>query len=117
MIFEDAFGGQLRAKPKRTRKENAILKIIDGPASRLRTWFLSTLEHRARVQLGVEAGVGIDWSKVDWEKLLNTILQLALVILKFVAIFGNESPEGEAVRTTEIVTRKTRTTSKRVKDW
>jgi len=86
--FGDAFGGQLRAKKNRTRAENRILKIIDGPESAARTWFLAKLEGHARVQLGVGPNQAIDWGSIDWSKVLDILMKIASIIVMLAPLFA-----------------------------
>lgn len=84
MDFATALREQIVSR-KATRRGKRLLALIDSKPSKRRTRVLARLESHARVAAaegGVTFGVGaIDWSKIDWGKLFETILTLLLRLL------------------------------------
>lgn len=63
------------------------MAIINGPRSIKRTLILRALERHARQQVAETHGFdieAIDWSKVDWMKVLGTILRILLLFAPLV---------------------------------
>lgn len=79
--FATALGAHLEAKPKPKLLERRLLKIINSPPSKRRTAILKALETRARDKLGVGATAAIDWEKIDWQKVLDFLLKLLVILL------------------------------------
>ncbi len=84
VAFVSNLKAQLEADPDRSRRGEKILKIINSPDSPRRTRRLKRMEAHARAA----AGGGkdhkvIDWSKVDWAKVIDKIIE---IILKFLPL-------------------------------
>lgn len=86
--FATALSAAIRAKGKQTLVDRAILKIVDGPVSARRTRFLKRLEAHARIHLGMSAVEKIDWSAIDWNKVLDFLTKLAALILALAPLFA-----------------------------
>lgn len=73
--FEQGLRDHLASKTKLTAKERRVQRILDLPTdSAKRQRVLERMEDTARGQIGA---VGkIDWSSIDWDKLLAFILKL-----------------------------------------
>lgn len=91
--FATALGDAIRAKPSLTLTDKAILKIVDGPQSFMRTRFLKRLEAHARIHLGMSSAEAIDWSSIDWNKVLDFLTKLAAIILAVLPLFAGRSPK------------------------
>lgn len=99
MRFEDALKEHLEATPVLKRRGKRLLEIVNDRPSRARTRKLARMERHALAslddkqlkRLGVSATVladpnglsAIDWSKIDWGKILETLLDLLLKFLPF----------------------------------
>jgi hypothetical protein len=98
--FAEAFREHLTAEPTLKRRGKRLLAIIDGPPSKRRTRQLDRMERHAvaalddkhLARLGIKAtalaggGLGIDWSQVDWGKVLQTILEILMKILPLLLV-------------------------------
>lgn len=71
----------LLLKPKLSSRDKKILSIIDGPQNDKRAKKLSRWEAHARVEAGVSPVGAIDWSKIDWAKLIESILAIIALFL------------------------------------
>jgi hypothetical protein len=79
--FATALGAHLETKKKPKLLERRLLKILNAAPSKRRTAILKALETRARDKLGVGATQAIDWSAVDWQKILDFLLKLLVILL------------------------------------
>ena len=79
MTFADALRSQLTTRNDLWSKR--ILVVLDKGDSRLKRWFLARAEKSARLVMNVSDMAAIDWSKIDWNKVLDFILKLAAIIL------------------------------------
>lgn len=77
--FSDALRTQLTTRNDLWSKR--ILVLLDRGDSRLKRWFLGRAERSARLALNVSDKAAIDWSQIDWAKVLDFILKLAALIL------------------------------------
>src|SRR5690348_10507077 len=82
MTFEDGLRAQVAGRSDKWSKR--ILAILNGPDSRLKRWFLKRAEADARLKLDLGDKVGIDWSSIDWQAILDFILKLAAIILPLI---------------------------------
>lgn len=85
--FEQALAAHLQAKTKPTASERRLMRILELPAdNRRRQRVLGHVEATATAELRNGGTVGaIDWSSIDWEKLLASIMKLIEMILKLFA--------------------------------
>lgn len=82
MTFEEALGEQLRAKKRLTFWEKRLLKLIDARPSKRRTRVLERLRAHAATALEIKGDpAAIDWSKIDWAKVLDFVLKIILALL------------------------------------
>lgn len=70
------FGGK-----KHKASERIILKIINAPDSPKRTRQLAVMEELTRAHLHLPAQGAIDWSQVDWSKILQGLIRVLIAIL------------------------------------
>lgn len=81
MDFATALREQIVTR-KATRRSKRLLALIDSKPSDKRTRILERLERHARVAANLhEDADGVDWSKIDWGALFETILALVLKLL------------------------------------
>ena len=83
MDFAAALKKQIEADPHDTAKGQRILDIINSPPSRRRDRRLARMEAHARAAADLGNGK-IDWSKIDWQKLLSTILDVLVKLLPLI---------------------------------
>lgn len=75
----------IMAKPKRSKRDERILNILDAPPSARRDKRLARMENHARAVAGIDPKTGaIDWSKIDWAKLLKSIMSLLAKLLPLI---------------------------------
>ena len=82
-VFVSNLKAQLEADPDRGRRGARILRVINSRDSKIRTRRLARMEAHARAVIGGDVNTAIDWSKVDWGKVIDKIID---IILKFLAI-------------------------------
>lgn len=70
------FGGK-----KHKASERIILKIINAPDSPKRTRQLAVMEELTRAHLRLPAQGVIDWSSIDWSKILQGLIRVLIAIL------------------------------------
>ena len=78
--FASALSAHLATKKKPGLLQRRLQRILDAKPSKRRTAILAALETRARDRLGVGATAAIDWSAIDWSKVLDFILKLLAII-------------------------------------
>ena len=83
--FAVGLSDHLASKPKLTLLERRLKRLLDAKPSKRRTVILAILEGRARDRLGLGDKVGIDWSKIDWAKVLDFLLKLLAIIAPLLA--------------------------------
>lgn len=91
--FEDNLREQLEAQPKLRRKAARILAILNARPSKRRTRRIAAMERHAKAEL-TEDNMGaqfaasgeIDWSAVEWQTILLTIVQVLLALLPFLLL-------------------------------
>lgn len=99
MLFADALKEQLESTTNLRRRGRKLLELINSRPSRARTRKLARLERHALASLdkkqlaklnvpagalfGDDEGLGIDWSQIDWGKILDTLLDILLKLLPF----------------------------------
>lgn len=82
MNFETALRQQIEARPRKSMRDRKILAVLDGPKNEKRAKKLAKWESHARLEAGFGQTVtGIDWSKVDWKKLIENILAIIALFL------------------------------------
>lgn len=93
--FASNLKANLEAKGDLRRRGRRILAIINGPDSPHKARLLARMEDHARAHLGLAAAhtvptdmpgtdwskITIDWSKIDWAKIIDGLLKLLLAIL------------------------------------
>ena len=82
--FETALRAKLEADPKRSRRARRVLEILDSRPSRRRTRRINAMENHAIAVLkteGLKPAAAIDWSKVDWAKVIDKILDILIQLL------------------------------------
>lgn len=82
--FAGGLRGYLDGKKRLNRWESRLRKVLDKPPSRLKDWFLRTLEARVREHLKIGATAAIDWGSIDWAAVLTAVLQFLLMILPLI---------------------------------
>lgn len=80
--FADGLRSQVAGRKDKWSKR--VLAILDAKPSLARTLFLNRMEAHARVALGLGSREGIDWSQIDWSKILDFLLKLAAIILPLI---------------------------------
>ena len=78
--FAAELTAQIAALPKRGHREKRILAVLNMPDSRRKRRILARMERQAAAYLCVPVAE-IDWSKVDWGKVLGTILKILVALL------------------------------------
>lgn len=78
--FASALGAHLDEKPKLSFLERRLKKILDAKPSKRRTAILQLMEARARDRMGFGATEKIDWSAIDWAKILDFLLKLLAIL-------------------------------------
>lgn len=81
--FATAFRAALTAKPKLSGREMRILKVLDEPPSKAKSRKLARIERRVRTEFGIGEKEAIDWSAIDWQALIQTVIKIIELILKF----------------------------------
>lgn len=80
--FAGALQGQLAKKGvTMTLAERKLMKIVNGKDSPRRTRQLAHMERHVRAHLELSPTAAIDWSSIDWSKVLSTVLQLLIKLL------------------------------------
>lgn len=80
--FATEWKSHILATGRPTRHEKKALRIIDDPNFKRRDKFLSNAYRHAVDFQESEGSVGkIDWSKIDWTKLLENLTKLLAIIL------------------------------------
>jgi len=81
--FATGLSDHLAGKSKLSFWEKRLKKILDAKPSARRTKILNALESSARAHLGVSAAEKIDWQSIDWQKVLDFILKLIMILAPF----------------------------------
>lgn len=113
MTFAQGLSAALAAKSNPSRLQRRIRKIVDGPDSALRTWFLQKLEAHARVHLGVGQTQAIDWGSIDWDKVLDFLLKIASIIVALAPLFAGKKPKAKSTPRVSKSLGRTRTRKRR----
>ena len=82
--FEHNLRQTLEPTPDLRRRGKKILAILDDKPSRRRTRRIAAMERHAAAHFG--EGRAIDWSKIDWSKIIEVLLPLLLALLKFIMV-------------------------------
>src|SRR5690348_16790591 len=72
---------QLEAKQDRSASDNQILGILQAPDSHQKERRVRRMERHVRRHLGFTDTEQIDWSSIDWSKVLSVVLQLLAALL------------------------------------
>ena len=78
--FEGNLKAALMADKSLSRRGKKILAIINGPRNKRRERILNRMERHALAHMGAGAD-GIDWSTIDWAKVIEGLLKLLLMLL------------------------------------
>ena len=78
--FAVGLSDYLITERKPTLLMRRLQKIIDAPDSARKRAILGALETRARDRLKLGDKVGIDWSQIDWSKVLDFLLKLFAIL-------------------------------------
>lgn len=86
MAIDRTFAANLQAaieaKPKLNMRDRRVLGILQGKPSKRRDRQIARMENHARAAIDADPQTkAIDWSKVDWSKVLKTILAILAKIL------------------------------------
>ena len=84
MTFEQALREQLEATADLRRRGKKILAILNARPSKRRTRQIDRMSAHTAAHLGIDEGLGIDWSVIDWSAVLQVILKLLLALLPFI---------------------------------
>ena len=83
--FAANLSAQLEAKPKLSMREQRIKSILDAPPSKRKDRRLARMENHARAAINADPKTGaIDWSTIDWAKLLSTIIDILAKLLPLI---------------------------------
>lgn len=83
--FASGLKAAIEAKAKPSKRELKILEIIDAKPSKRRDRRLARMENHARAVAGIDPETGaIDWSKIDWNKLLDAIIAILTKLLPLI---------------------------------
>ena len=83
--FEDGLRAAIEAKPKLSARDRRILEILNGPDSKRKRKRLARMENYARAEAGIDPNTGaIDWSEVNWAKLLENIIAILSKLLPLI---------------------------------
>ena len=80
--FEHNLRQQLEADPKLRRRGLRILAVLNERPSKRRTRRVARMEAHSAAHLGLTGA--IDWSKIDWQKVVMAVLQMLLALLPFI---------------------------------
>ena len=78
--FAEGLSSHLAGRKKLTFLQRRLQKIVDARPSKRRTAILQLMEERVRDKMGFGATEKIDWSSIDWNKVLDFILKLLAII-------------------------------------
>lgn len=86
MARDKTFAANLQAaletKPRPTKREKRILEVLQSPPSPRRDRQIARWENHARAAIDADPKKGaIDWSSIDWGKVLTTILEILFKFL------------------------------------
>lgn len=71
----------LLAMSDRTYQEDRILAMLDEPDGPRHRRQLRRMETRCRHEAGYSSSEGIDWSSIDWAKVLQIFIKVLLTLL------------------------------------
>ena len=84
--FESGLRGHLESKPRLTLQDKRLLRVLDLPKNNpWRKFVLGQLEKTATAKLQQDGATAIDWSSIDWAKLLEQLLAFIKAILALFA--------------------------------
>ena len=79
--FESGLRSHLNSKSKLSAKEQQIMGVLDAPDSKRRTRRMHRMENHARASIDAHPEEGaIDWSKIDWSKILQMLIKFITMI-------------------------------------
>lgn len=81
--FEIGLLNALEADKNLKRRGKKILAILDGDAGKRRTRQVERMERHAAAALDKDRDK-IDWSQIDWAKLIKLILEVLLKLLPLI---------------------------------
>ena len=94
VTFAEGLRAALEADPPRRRKAKRLYQLLDAKPSKKKERRLRVLERcvQAHLEDGLEmtlvtGPLGIDWSQVDWMKVLDIVLKIAMVLLPLLLLF------------------------------
>lgn len=74
MTFQEALAEQIVLRGRNSPHSRHLLDLLKRPLARKR------MEERTRQELGLTGKV--DWSKVDWEKVWETVFSMLVAMLR-----------------------------------
>ena len=79
--FAGAIKAQLEMKENLTLRERRILHIINSPDSAKRDRQLYRMELAVRGALDLHANEAVNWSEIDWPRVIGVILEILVRLL------------------------------------
>ncbi len=64
-----------------SKRVQSLREVLLARPSKLRDRRIARLEAHARAHLGLSSDAEIDWSTVDWSKIISGLLQVLLLLL------------------------------------
>lgn len=79
--FAAELEAHLESKPDLRRRGKKILAVIQSRPSKKKDRILARMERHAAAAIDRDVGVGIDWSEIDWKKVIEIIIKVLLMLL------------------------------------